>query len=285
MNFLFKFFYLLLKFLNYFSKLFLSKDLLIHLKSEIENNSYQKKSINNKNTVFFIPNRIIQWRVNTIFDKEPETLEWIKSFKKKKKKIFWDVGANIGLYSIYAARIFKSIEIVSFEPSTSNLRVLSRNISLNNLENKVKIIPFALNKNKNIFNKIIESEFIEGGALNIFGEKFDYNGKKISSFENKYTIYGTNINHLLQDKILSIPNYIKIDVDGIEHLILQGGNNFFKNRNIYSVLIEINENFKEQFKSINKFMNKNNFKLLKKARNEEFYGLNHSRSFNYIFYR
>ena len=85
--------------------------------------------------------------------------------------------------------------------------------------------------------------------------------------------------------MLDIPNYIKIDVDGIEHLILQGGNNFFKNKNIKSVIVEINENFKKQYENIIKFMSKNNFELLKKARNEEFYGPKHSGTFNYIFYR
>ena len=39
----------------------------------------------------------------------------------------------------------------SFEPSSSNLRTLSRNISINNLQNKINIVPFALSKNKNKF--------------------------------------------------------------------------------------------------------------------------------------
>ena len=153
------------------------------------------------------------------------------------------------------------------------------------MEDNIKIIPFALSRNKNTFNKIKETSFVEGGALNTFGEKFDHTGKKIRSIENKYTTFGTNINNLLNDKVLAIPNYIKIDVDGIEHLILQGGDIFFKNKNIKSILIEINENFKNQYQNITKFMSKNNFKIFKKERNEEFYGPKHSKTFNYIFYR
>ena len=59
-----------------------------------------------------------------LFKKEPETISWINNFYKFKinKKIkFWDIGANIGVYSIYAGKKYKNIEIVSFEPSTSNL--------------------------------------------------------------------------------------------------------------------------------------------------------------------
>ena len=44
-----------------------------------------------------------------------------------------------------------NIKIFSFEPSTSNLRVLSRNIFLNNLSEKISISQFPLTSVKNIF--------------------------------------------------------------------------------------------------------------------------------------
>ena len=96
---------------------------------------------------FFSPNYLIDLLVRDFFKKEPETLQWIDNFKKEEKIIFWDIGSNIGLYTIYAAAIIDNIEVISFEPSTSNLRVLSRNISINHLENKIKIfqIPVGIN--------------------------------------------------------------------------------------------------------------------------------------------
>ena len=36
-------------------------------------------------------------------------------------------------------------------------------------------------------------------------------------------MFGTSIDHLIKEQILDIPDFIKIDVDGIEHLILDGG--------------------------------------------------------------
>ena len=66
-----------------------------------------------------------------------------------------------------------------------------------------------------------ESQFEEGGALHVFGENFDFEGNKFIE-KNSYKIYGTSINYLLDNKILEAPDYIKIDVDGIEHLILLG---------------------------------------------------------------
>ena len=68
-----------------------------------------------------------------------QALEWINTFDKP-KFIFWDIGSNIGLYSIYNAIKNENSKTISFELSTSNLRVLSRNISLNNLQNKIEIM-------------------------------------------------------------------------------------------------------------------------------------------------
>ena len=63
---------------------------------------------------------------------------------------------------------------------------------------------------------MLESEFIEGWSMNTFGENTDFEGKSLRP-KHKYKVYGTSINYLLENKILELPDYIKIDVDGIEH--------------------------------------------------------------------
>src|SRR5210317_974293 len=93
-----------------------------------------------KKIKFFVPNSVTKWRVKSFFLKEPETLEWIDSFENKKNLIFWDIGANIGLYSIYNSLKNPKSTTIAFEPSSSNLRVLTRNISINSLEENIKII-------------------------------------------------------------------------------------------------------------------------------------------------
>ena len=75
------------------------------------------------------------------------TIEWINNFKKDYKNkskdiIFWDIGSNIGLFSLYAAKIHKNCKVYSFEPSTSNLRILSRNIDINDLSERIKNLGF-----------------------------------------------------------------------------------------------------------------------------------------------
>ena len=217
--------YVFLKILEKISKRFI----MLRFKEFLEKKSYINKIIFNKKISFFTPNELIRWRVDTILDKEPETIQWINTFDNK--CIFWDIGANIGLYSIYAAKNKKNIKVYSFEPSTSNLRTLSRNISINKLQNKIFIIPFALSNLKNKILQLKEKQFIEGGALNAFGVNYDFSGKNFF-FENSYNTFGTSLDDLIEKKVLNIPNYIKIDVDGIEELILIGSKNVLSNKKI-----------------------------------------------------
>ena len=269
--------YFILKILEIIS----NRSILLRFKEFVENKCYLKKNISNKKISFFTPSELIKWRVKTILDKEPETISWINEFKER--SIFWDIGANVGLYSIYAASKRERIKVFSFEPSSSNLRTLSRNISINNLQNKINIVPFALSKNKNKFLLLKESSFNEGGALNSFGVNYNFSGKKFFS-KNSYNTFGTSLDNLIKLKILKVPNYIKIDVDGIEDLILAGAKNLLLNKKIKSILIEINDKFKVQKKEILKIMKKNKFQLISKSRNEDFYSnKDFSGIYNYIF--
>jgi FkbM family methyltransferase len=278
--------YRVLVFFDDFLKLITKRSFLIWFKDFLEKDSYRKIKIQKKEVNFFTPNQLTSWRVNTFFTKEPETLEWIDSFNSKDKTIFWDIGANVGLYSIYNALKNNNSNTISFEPSSSNLRVLSRNISINGLENKIKIFPMPLTNIQNKFLQMSEGDFIEGGALNSFGEKFDFEGKEFKS-EMRYCLFGTTINYLLDNNILEVPDYIKIDVDGIEHLILEGANNFLSNPKIKSLSVEINERFEDQYNKVLNIMTNNNFKILHKKHNEEMVAdsVKFSKTFNYIFIR
>ncbi len=204
--------------------------------------------------------------------------------KKKNDLIFWDIGANVGLYSIYNALKNPNSITISFEPSSSNLRILTRNISINNLEKKIKIIPIPLSNKENTFQEMNEANFVEGGALNTFGEKFDFEGKVFDQ-NMKYSLLGTTMNYFIDNSILDIPDYIKIDVDGIEHFILKGGDKFLSNKKVKSISIEINENFKEQYESILKLMDKYKFKFLHKRNNDDLFSekSKFNKVYNYIF--
>ena len=279
-------FFTLLSFLDKIIIFLTKKSFLIRLNDFIQERSYKSIKVLNRKIKFFTPNQIVDWRVDTFFSKEPETLEWIDNFEKDKKLIFWDIGANIGLYSIYNSIKNDNSLTFAFEPSSSNLRTLTRNVYINNLQKKIMIIPIPLTNKENIFQEMREGKFIEGGALNTFGEKYNFEGKEFEP-KMKYFLLGTTINFLLNNSILEIPDYVKIDVDGIEHLIIEGGNKFLDNKKIKSFSIEINENFKEQAERVIKLMKINNFDILHKKHNNEMSNIKSkfNNTFNYIFVR
>ena len=283
-NFFLIFLFNLLKFLDKFLFFLTNKSFLIPLKDKIEKKSHKEIEILDNKVIFFIPNELIKWRVETFKTKEPETLEWIDTFNQNEKLIFWDIGANIGLYSIYNALRNNNSLTISFEPSTSNLRTLSRNIYLNNLQDKIKIFSLPLGNKENIFLNMKEENFNEGGALNSFGVNYNFEGKSFKD-EMNYDLFGTTINFCLKQKFLDIPDFIKIDVDGIEHLILDGANEFLKNKKIKSISVEINENFEEQFEKTLKIMKECDFSIKQKKRNDSLFQENSkfSKLYNYIF--
>ena len=80
---------------------------------------------------FTVPNR---FRAKSFATKEPETLDWIDHLPQG--CTLWDVGANVGLYSIYAAKK-RECRVVAFEPSVFNLELLAQNFFLNSLQERV----------------------------------------------------------------------------------------------------------------------------------------------------
>ena len=274
----------ILFFLDKIFKKITNRSILIWFNDFVQERSYKSIKILDKEIKFFVPNQLLEWRVDTYFSKEPETLEWIDSFQIKENLIFWDIGANIGLYSIYNSLKHPKSTTIAFEPSSSNLRILTRNISINNLEKNIKVVSIPLTNKENIFQEMKEGQFVEGGALNSFGEKFDFEGKEFKP-TMKYSLLGTTINYFLENSILVIPDYIKIDVDGIEHLILEGGDKFLNDKKVKGLLIEINEEFKEQYDKVLNLMDKYGFKLLHKKHNDDIFSekSKFKNTYNYIF--
>ena len=124
---------------------------------------------------FFCPNKITATRVNSIFSKEPETIEWIKSFENN--SIFWDIGANIGIYSLYASQI-KGINVCSFEPSSFNYFLLNKNIYLNKKDKSINAFNIAFS-NKVKIDTLYMSSIDVGGAANSFSIESDSFGEKL----------------------------------------------------------------------------------------------------------
>ena len=215
-------------------------------------------SIKNINFLLHTPTYLTKYRYRTFFSKEPETIEWIDNFEKD--SVFFDIGANVGLYSIYAS-VSKNSKVFSFEPSFFNLELLARNIYSNKLEKKIVVVPLPLNDKISISNFDLTSTDW-GGALSTFEKGFNDSGEAINA-KFSYKTLGITLDRLVETFNLPNPSYIKIDVDGLEHFIISGGRNLISKAS--EILIEVNDNFLDQNKKVNYFLNEAGFKLDKKV--------------------
>ena len=186
---------------------------------------------------FSVSNETTLQRAQTLFTKEPITIQWIRSFKKD--SIFFDIGANVGVYTLFAA-IVSETQVFAFEPESSNYYTLMENIILNNLIDKISAYPIGLS-NKTEFTSLFLNCFSKGGSHHMIGKSLDHN-LKIRSTRFKQGIFSTTLDDLILKWKFPMPNYLKIDVDGIEFKIIEKSTKLLQNNNLHSILVEINPN-------------------------------------------
>lgn len=207
---------------------------------------------------FATPNWLSQYRADTLSSKEPETLDWLDSVPAG--AIVWDVGANVGMYTVYAARV-RGCTVYAFEPSVFNLELLARNVFNNGLQDRVTLVPLALGERLSV-SSFKMSSTTWGGALSTFEHGIDQNGGTLQSlFE--YRTLGLSMDDAVALLKIDRPQFVKIDVDGIEHFILRGGPEVL--RGVTSVLIEINDQFTDQAEEAHRLLSAAGLTLFRKC--------------------
>ena len=217
-------------------------ELFVYVKPKNENandipntlgNKLAFQYIENSGIKFNVVNGYTQSRVDTLLTKEPITIEWINSFSET--DIFFDIGANVGTYTLWAAK--RGLKIFAFEPESQNYAILNQNIFLNNFDN-VKSYCCAISDKFSIADFNI-TEFTPGSSCHQYNTTSDFNGKK-GIFEYKQGCFSVTLDMLVETGMIPYPDHIKIDVDGLEHLVIKGAQNVLKK--VSSLLIEININ-------------------------------------------
>jgi FkbM family methyltransferase len=252
---LYKFFVAIVDYLaNIFPFWLVGDELMMALKKRVVTIKHEGQDL-----FFYCPTRVSNFRAKTFSTKEPLTLKWIDGFTPG--SVLWDIGANIGLYSIYAAK-FKGIKVISFEPSVFNLELLVRNINLNLVTDLISVIPLPLYKSSEVNHILLSSENI-GAALNTFGEIYGQDGNDLKGVI-KYNVLGLSADDLLIKLGMSPPTNLKIDVDGIEHLVLAGATKLLAS--VQSVLVEVNDSFEDQAKGVSRILSLSGFYLHQKQK-------------------
>jgi FkbM family methyltransferase len=214
---------------------------------------------------FYTPNSVNRYRVNTYYTKEPETIEWLDGIPSG--SVMWDIGANVGLYTCYAASV-KGCRVIAFEPSVLNLELLAKNVYLNNVVESVTIVPLPLTDRLS-FNTLNMTSMELGGAMSTFKETYGHDGLPLNALLRVPTI-GLTMVDMVELLKIPMPEYIKMDVDGVEHLILGAGGLVLQNAK--EILVEINDNFQEQAKLSRIYLEGAGFKMRDKRHASHFDG-------------
>lgn len=170
--------------------------------------------------------------VTRFFDDEPDTLTWIDETIKP-NEILWDIGANIGLYSLYAAKR-GHIAIYAFEPSALNFGLLVEHVALNKCGHTVHPLCVALSDRTGIF-PLHMSALTVGRAGNSLHTPVSQSGAFTSAFSQ--TVPGLRGDDAVTMLGVPRPHHIKLDVDGIEGAILAGMPQVLAH--VRSVLVEV----------------------------------------------
>lgn len=169
--------------------------------------------------------------------KEPETIAWIEELFKP-GEVFYDVGANVGAYSLVASKYLHGDVIIhSFEPSFSTYYELCKNIVLNKCDQN--IYPHMIGLSSVSGSMVFNYHSLEiGDSLHILGEDLTVGDAPLRPVFRQ-NIMAFTVDDLILRFDYPIPNHIKLDVDGTELEILKGAERTLQDPRVRSLLVEV----------------------------------------------
>ena len=204
-------------------------------------NSYFSKNVNRSIPMkppfeMIVKTDMERYRYNTWDSKEPETIAWIDSFKDG--EAFFDIGANVGVYSLYCASQHPGSQVYAFEPMPKNFIRLLHNVELNGFTN-LHCFNYAIDHWTHLDNIYVPRNAVGESGTQIQEAKGE-DGKDFKP-QAEYLVQHLTLQAVVS--LLKSPKdyHVKIDVDGHERSVLQGMKGLIKNRQPKSILVEFND--------------------------------------------
>lgn len=187
--------------------------------------------------------------------KEPCTVRWIEEFAHK--GVFYDIGANVGVYSLVAASLMDGSEnrVIAFEPAYFNFNRFCENIVLNHLSERIIPLNIALTDKTELSDMHFSSNEFGYGEISL-----DEHGGG-----NFIKVLEVPLDNVIRYFGLPVPNHIKIDVEGGELDVLRGGMETFRNPLVKSVMIEVDKSIPLRDQEVCNFFNDAGFRLHEKT--------------------
>lgn len=148
-----------------------------------------------------------------------------------KDGVFLDIGANIGLYTCPLAAHFRSLgsgHVYAIEPVSANFRTLRQNVELNGLDSFVTLERTAFGKEAGDLVMHVEPE---GSVNNAVGDNMLSETDRMTVRERAWkteTAPVARLDEWARRRGVTRCDLIKIDVEGAELLVFEGGTEFLK---------------------------------------------------------
>lgn len=140
----------------------------------------------------------------------------------RKEDTFLDIGANLGHYSLVASGL-TGAKSIAIEPIPSTMQKLQRQIDINHLNDK--IIPMNIGLSN------------ANSTLHFSSDNDDMNHIVNSDYPNAIEVPVYTIDSVCEKENISL---IKMDVEGYEKYVLEGGSQTIKNPNLKAMIVELN---------------------------------------------
>jgi len=179
----------------------------------------------------------LHWRAETFYSEEPETIDWLNSIGPD--DLLWDIGSNVGLYSIYAAKV-SGCHVIAFEPEAQNYAIMMENIALNSMEEQITAAMIPLMDVTGL-GKLLVHDLTKSGAWNRFvssNKPREINSGPQRQSRLTQVLMGVSADDFVDKFNFECPTHIKIDTDGNEPEIIKGMRAILKNPKLKHILIE-----------------------------------------------
>lgn len=197
-----------------------------------------RKQVRSRGLTFTLQsdNWITHYRWKTFNTKEPEMLDWIDTACRPGDVLF-DIGANIGIYSLYAALRHPGLRVVAFEPEYANLHLLRDNVAANGLQDRVTIYAMGLGA-RTTLSQLQVQDLTPGAALHSESAQAlttTHSGAPVV-FREGICVY--TVDDFCRTTDLW-PSKIKLDVDGTEADVLIGAGQTLAHKTFEAMIAEI----------------------------------------------
>lgn len=202
----------------------------------------RKVSVDGVSFTLSCTNWITHFRWYRFKSKDQDVRRYIDKYVKE-GDTFFDIGANVGVFSIYSGKRYSNISIYCFEPEYANLNTLKENIIYNGLMEKVKIYSVAAG-NFNGPSNLHLQDTTAGSAVHT--ESKESIGL---TEEGCPVVWSEGIMSVTLDCICEqlgvIPHVMKIDTDGNEDKVFEGAKGILSNKKLRSLVTEMPQDSKK----------------------------------------